>query len=248
MLGELHAPLGEVGEHQHPLLGGVDDLDDLLEAGELAGTAVEGLVVVAVGHRVVADLLEGGDGGQDLALALVGALLDGGLRDQGIEDRLVEADLLRRHGAVVELVDAVGELGGDGRLGLRAAEDEDAVEGPEGSLGGVTGAGAVDRQRGDERGPGSDQAGVGEVEDGPEVAQTVLDRGARQRHADPGGDASQLLGGLVGRVLDRLGLVEDEAVPLQRGDRLHVAHGRAVGRDHHVGIRDLGSEVLRRGS
>ena len=45
-----------------------------------------------------------------------------GVGDQLVEHRLVEADLLGRHRAVVELVDAVGQLGGDLRLALGAPE------------------------------------------------------------------------------------------------------------------------------
>ena len=37
VLGQALAPLGEVGEDQHPLVGGEDGLDDLLESAELAG-------------------------------------------------------------------------------------------------------------------------------------------------------------------------------------------------------------------
>ncbi len=64
--------------------------------------------------------------------------------DQPVEHGLVEADLLGRHRAVVELVDAVGQLGGDLGLALGAAEDEDAVEGAQRGL-------ALARQLGDER-------------------------------------------------------------------------------------------------
>ena len=130
----------------------------------------------------------------------------GGVGDEPVEHRLVEADLLGGHRAVVELVDPVGQLGGDLGLGLGAAEHEDAVEGPQRRL-------ALARQLGDERGPGADEAGVGEVEDRPQVAEAVLDRRAGEGEADAGRDAAQLLGRLVGRVLDGLGLVEDDAGP-----------------------------------
>ena len=128
------APLGEVGEDQHPLAGGEDRLDDLLEAGQLARAAGERAVVVLVGGRVVADLLEGGDGGEDGALLRLGSAVGVGVGHERVEHGLVEADLLGGHGAVVELVDAVGQLGGDRRLGLGAAEHQDAVERPQGRL------------------------------------------------------------------------------------------------------------------
>ena len=134
--------------------------------------------------------------------------------DEAVEHGLVQPDLLGRHRAVVELVDAVGQLGGDDRLALGAAEHEDAVERAQGGL-------ALARQLGDERRPGADQARVGEVEDRPQVAEAVLDRRAGEGQPAAGRDAAQLLGRLVGRVLDGLGLVEDDPVPLtgRRGPR-----------------------------
>ena len=199
------APLGEVGEDQDPLAGGEHRLDDLLEPGQLARAPGERPVVVLVGGGVVADLLERGDGGEDRALLRLAAGL-GGVGHQPVEHGLVEADLLGRHRAVVELVDAVGQLGGDHRLALGAAEHEDAVERAQRGL-------ALARELGDERRPRADEAGVGEVEDRPQVAEAVLDRRAGEREAAAGRDAAQLLRGLVGRVLDGLRLVEDDAVP-----------------------------------
>ena len=111
----------------------------------------------------------------------------GGVGDERVEHGLVEADLLGRHRAVVELVDAVGQLGGDLGLALGAAEHEDAVEGPQRGL-------ALAGQLGDERRPRADEAGVGEVEDRPQVAETVLDRRAGEGEPAAGGDAAQLLG------------------------------------------------------
>ena len=87
-----------------------------------------GLIV----HRVVADLLERRDGGEHRTLALGRALFGlAGRDDQAVDDRLVEADLLGGHRTVIELVDAIGQLGGDGGLGLGAAVDQDAVERPQ---------------------------------------------------------------------------------------------------------------------
>ena len=76
VLGEPQAPLGEVREHQHALAGGEHRVDDLLEPGELARPAGERLVVVLVRRRVVADLLERGDRGEDLTLARLLALFE----------------------------------------------------------------------------------------------------------------------------------------------------------------------------
>ena len=65
----------------------------------------------------------------------------------------------------------------------------------------------------DERRPRADEARVGEVEDRPQVAEPVLDRRAGEREPGAGRDAAQLLGGLAGRVLDRLRLVEHDRAP-----------------------------------
>ena len=132
-----------------------------------------------------------------------------GIRDVGdelVEHRLVEADLLGRHRAVIELVDLVGQFGRDLRLALRPAEQQDAVQRPQGGF-------AVARHLGDERRTRPDEAGVGEIEDRPQVAEPVLDRRAGERDARAGRDPPELLGGLARRVLDRLRLVEHDPCP-----------------------------------
>ena len=88
-------------------------------------------------------------------------------------------------------------------------------------------------------GRGPDQTGIREVEDRPEVAETVLDRRARERDPHARRDATQLLRGVARRVLDGLGFVEDHLAPRDVGDRLDVSHRGAVGGDHHVGVRRL---------
>ena len=108
VVGQLLAPLGEVGEDEDPLAGREHRLDDLLEAGQLARAAGERPVVVLVGGGVVADLLERGDGGEDRALLAARRPALGGVGDEVVEHGLVEADLLGGHRAVVELVDRSG--------------------------------------------------------------------------------------------------------------------------------------------
>ena len=95
-------------------------------------------------------------------------------------------------------------------------------------------------------GAGADEAGVGEVEDRPQVAEAVLDRRAGEGEPGAGVDAAQLLGGLVGWVLDGLGLVEHEPVPVVLLEGLDVADGGAVGGDDDVGAGDLGVELVGR--
>ena len=140
MLRELQAPLGEVREDEDAFAGREHRLDDLLEPRQLSRAPGERTVVVLIRRRMVADLLERGDRGEDLTLARLLAVGEVGGDDQLVEHRLVETDLLGRHRAVVELVDPIGQLGGDRRLGLRAAEQQDPVEGPQRVLGRVRGS------------------------------------------------------------------------------------------------------------
>ena len=89
---------------------------------------------------------------------------------------------------------------------------------------------------------------VGEVEDRPEIAETVLDRRARQRQSCAGVDAPKLLRGLAGRVLDRLRFIEHDRAPGRGDESVHVAHRRRVRGDDHVGAGDLGLELVGRGA
>ena len=195
---------------------------------------------------MVADLLERGDRGEDLTLARLLALGDVGGDDELVEHRLVQADLLGRHRAVVELVDPIGQLGGDLRLGLRAPEHQDAVERAQGVLGGARRFAFAVRELRDELRPRADETGIGEVEDRPEVAEPVLDRRARERDAHARGDAAELLRGVARGVLDGLRLVEDHLAPRDRGDRFDVAHRGAVGGDHDIGVGGFARDLVER--
>ena len=153
----------------------------------LPGPSGQRLPVVAICGGVVADLLQRGDGGEDRALLRLGEHIGvGHVRDEIVEHRLVEPDLLGGHRAVVELVDLVGQLGRDFRFGLRATEQQQTVQRSECRL-------AVARHLGDERWARTDEARVGEVEDGPQVAEPVLDRGAGERETGLGAQAAELL-------------------------------------------------------
>ena len=169
------APLGEVREDQDLLVGLEHRRDDLLQPGQLARPSGERTAIVLIGGGVVADLLERGDRGEDGALAAFGLRV---LRrgHELVDHRLVQPDLLGGHEAVVELVDLVRQLGRHLGLGLGAAEHEDPVERPQRGL-------ALAGHLGNERGSWSGQPGVGEVEDRPEVAEAVLDRGAGEGQA-----------------------------------------------------------------
>jgi hypothetical protein len=133
---------------------------------------------------------------------------------------------------VVEFVDLVRELGGDLRLALGAPEQQHPVERAQC---GLTVAGHL-RREGCAR---ADEAGIGEVEDRPQVTHTVFDRGSGQRQSRAGRDATQLLGGVAGGVLDRLRLVEHDRCPLGGGQRVDIAYCGGVGGDDQVGLGDL---------
>ena len=124
---------------------------------------------------MVADLLERGDRGEDLPLARCLAFGELGTGDELVEHGLVEPDLPGCHCAVVELVDLVGELFGDLRFGLGASEHEDAVQRAHRVLGLDARGAAVTRETRDELRSVADEPGVDEVEDGPEVAEAVLE-------------------------------------------------------------------------
>jgi Tripartite tricarboxylate transporter TctA family len=84
----------------------------------------------------------------------------------------------------------------------------------------------------------SEQAGVGELEDGPQVGQPVLDRGAG--HRDPGrrwdrADRRRLLGG---GVLDRLGLVHHDPRPVDLAEVGRVPGGQRISGDDQVTAHD----------
>src|SRR5437879_5632588 len=125
---------------------------------------------------MVADLLERSDGRENGPLLGFAVTIAIGLLDQVVEHRLVETDLLYRHRAVIELVDLVGQLCCDFGLGLGAAEEQNAVQRSEGNL-------AIAGHLRDERRPRSDEAGIREVENGPQVTEPVLDRRAGERES-----------------------------------------------------------------
>ena len=122
-------------EHQDLLAGREHRVDDLLEPRKLPRATGERPVVVLIRRGMVADLLQRGDRREDLAFARLLVLREIRTGDERVDYRLIHADLFGRHRAVVELVDLVGQLGRDHRLGLRAPEHEDSIERAHCSLG-----------------------------------------------------------------------------------------------------------------
>ena len=121
---------------------------------------------------------------------------------------------------MVELVDVVRELRSDKRLGFRAAEDQDPVQGAQRRL-------AVAGQLGNECGPRTDETGIDEVEYRPEIAETVLDRCPGESDAAARRQAAELLRSIARRVLHSLRLVEIEAQHLRPTPDHDQPHRRA---------------------
>ena len=117
------AHLAELGEHQG-LLAGVEQVgDQLVEAGQLAGSATEPRPVAERVRRVVADLLQPGQRGQHQAAAAhAGGLL--GVGQQLVDDALVHAGLLAGQRGPGQLLDLVGQVGHQRLVGLGAAQQE----------------------------------------------------------------------------------------------------------------------------
>ena len=182
---------------------------------------------------MVADLLERRDRGEHGSVAPRCQRI-GGLREEVVEHRLIEPDLLGGHRAMVEFVDLVREFGGDLRLALRAPEQQQPVERTQSRLG-VAGELRDELCSQGPTRPGLVKSRMAHRS----AADPVLDRGAGQRQPCAGGDSAQCLRRLARRVLDRLRLVEHHRRPLGLGQCIDVAHRGGVGRDHDVCVGDL---------
>ncbi|CAB5076592.1 unannotated protein [freshwater metagenome] len=84
---------------------------------------------------------------------------------------------------MIEFVDAVGEFGGDRGFGLCATEDEDAVKCAKCTFALISTGSAGGRKLRNELRPRSDEAGIGEIENRPKIAQSVFNRSAGERES-----------------------------------------------------------------
>ena len=82
------------------------------------------------------------------------------------------------------------------------------------------------------------EPGRGEREEGPQVHERVLERGAGHREDEGGGQPPQGLMGLGAVVLDELRLVEDHATPADLGELRGVDAQHRIGGDDEVGAVD----------
>ena len=84
---------------------------------------------------------------------------------------------------MIEFVDAVGKFGGNCRLRLCATEYEDAVKRTQCSFALVASGRACCRKLRNEMGTRTNEARVGEIEDGPKVAESIFDWRSRKRES-----------------------------------------------------------------
>ena len=194
---------------------------------------------------MVADLLERGDRGEDLALARLLALGQTPVPVTSVSSSAWYRPICS--GVIAQWSSSSiwsGSSAAIDRLGLRAPEHEDAVERAHRVFGLDARRAAVARERRDELRPRADETGVREVEDRPEVAETVLDRRTGERDAVRAGmrrsccDVS-LAGFLIACASSRIDLR-----PRHLRDRVDVAHRGAVGGDDDVGVGDLGRDLV----
>ena len=160
--------------------------------------------------RVVADLLELHELGQDepSALYAVGFLKFLGQVAYGL---FIEGGLLPAQRAEGRHLDLFGQVGDDSLVGLEPAQDVRPDERAE-RLVRRSGLHLLDQSG--ERLGAAEQAGVEKIEQRPEIGQAILDRGAG--HGDAGRRFQLLDGPRLprARVLDRLGFVENDEVPV----------------------------------
>jgi hypothetical protein len=163
------APLGELGEHQRLLARGEDLVDELVEPIELARPAGQPRTVGQQVRRVVADLLEPQHRlqHQPAPFDALGCL---DLGEHVLDDRAVEARLLAGEVAALVELDLVGQVGRDRGVGLLASQHERPGEPPQpGSRLVVVEPLDRDGEALAERGLGTEQAGVAEVHDRPQL-------------------------------------------------------------------------------
>ena len=249
---EQQAPFGELGEQQGPIARFDHLFEDLLESLQL-GAAIAEAAVAAGEHgvglflesqgRVVADLLELGEQGQHLAVLLA----QGGPGD-GIEALfdcfVVELFLLWSQAHPLVELHLLRQVGDDRLVGFEPPQDEGPHPGLEIAHRGHV-AVALDRQPVAlaEEGLIAEHLGVEEVHQGPQLADPVFHRRARQGNpetaaplAEPAG-AGQVPGRLAllgAGIFDRLGFVDHHPLPVDAFEQFAVSLQQAVAGEHQI--------------
>ena len=184
---------------------------------------------------MVADLLELTEHREHGSAAVERPLVLLDARHPAVDGRGVEARLLDREVARHLRDRDRRQLEIHLRRILRASQHERPDERPE-SLQRRCVAPRLDRagERPFERLPRAEQAGVDEVHDRPELAEPVLDRRPGERERPPPRDPPQRAMTLRPRILRVLCLVEQQPVPLDPREQLHVPRRDVVRGDHDV--------------
>ena len=245
MRGQGSRDLAELGEDEHLLLPGGDDLSDLTQPAELAAVRLRPARVAQPLRGMIADLLEAHQEGEDEPLAPDSRGTCDPLA-QLPHRLLVEGGLLAAQGAEGLDLGLVRKVGDDRLVGLEPAQDVRAHQLPQ-RLVGVVGPLGHPLREGRELLGRAEQAGVDEIEDRPQVKEAVLDGGAGE--GDPRASL-ELLGRfrlLGGRVLDGLRLVEHDQVPRRAQQPGEPQQGSVAGDDQINGLEPPRRERLQLG-
>ena len=219
---------GVLGEEEGGFAAGEDVVEEGKEGEEFAG----GCVVESV-SGAVADEFEARKKGEDGAMAIVGGA---GVLGQS---EVVGGGLGIGEGGVVLLGDAGRQVGENGGIGLETTEEE-VRDGAAEAVGVGIALGEV--------ATGAEEVGVEEVEDGPEVVEAVLDGGAGEGEAVRGGERAGGLGLAGGGVLDELGFIENEGLPLDAAEAGVVAPEITIGGEDDVDLTGTAKEGIAQGT
>lgn len=222
------ADAGVLGEEEDGFAAGKDVVEERQEGEEFA----RGRVFEAVAGAI-ADEFEASEEGEDGAVTVVGGASVLG------EGEVVGGGLGIGEGGVVLLGDAGRQVGENGGVGLEAAEKE-VGDGAAEAVGVGVALGEV--------AAGAEEVGVKEVEDGPEVVEAVLDGGAGEGEAVRGGEGAGGLGLAGGGVLDELGFVEDEGLPLDAAEAGIIAPEVAIGGEDDVDLTGAAKKGITQGT
>ena len=226
----------ELREDQGPLPLLRDLGQDLDEARQLPGPPRQEPAGGQEVLGVVADLLEAGQGAQDLPSPRKAGVAFDPLQAL-VHGRLVERGLLDGEVAIDPRLVFLWQIADDLRVGLEPAQDERPDEPAEffGRLR-ILGAFHGGRERPPERAFGTEETRVQDLHDGPEVGQAILERSAGERKADGRPEPAYRPRLLGSRILQVLRLVHDEAAPLHVAQLIEVAVGDPEGTHHEVAL------------
>jgi len=240
--GERFGHLAVLREDQRLVLPLGERFAQRAQPRELAAARLGEIAVTESLRRMVADLLEARQRGQDHGAAL--HRLRPGLLFQLFLELLdltgVERGLRRGEPAVGRHHGLLRQVGDHAAVGLETPQDVGARQAAHRRVGvGHLFAGA--QKGGEALGP-AEQAGVDEIKQRPEVARAVLDRRAGQRQTRRRLQALDRARLARLGVLDRLRLVQDRQPP-RHALQPRGARGHAVRGDHQVDALEPGGGI-----